>query len=356
MGRHWWGALLISWVLVWRAALPVQAAEHMVRAVLFYLPTCDHCRQIITHDLAPLLDQYGPQLEIVGVDIDQPAGWELYQVAMQHFDIPEAQRGVPTLIVGNVVLIDSSRISRQFPDLIEQYLPLGCVGWPDIPGLTVALATQSALMRPGAPTLPCATVAGCDLMAQTAPPDTLSIRLVHDPLGSALACAILLGLVCGVAWVTKRHHRAVESWPVVLLAVLALAASVYLASVETTQSTCICGLARGREDTHLFNLIPIGLLGVIGYVLIAMARLLRRCTPGHVIDLAGQALFGILLVVYLLLLEPLAFGPRYVWCLTATVTVTAVLWLSATPGQPAGPKRHAVSTLKTVLHFPATPL
>jgi glutaredoxin len=353
MGR-WWGALLIGWVLVWRAALPVQAAEHVVRAVLFYLSTCDHCRQVITHDLAPLLDQYGPQLEIVGVDIDQPAGRELYQVAMQHFNIPEAQRGVPTLIVGNVVLIDASRISRQFPDLIERYLPLGCVGWPDIPGLTAALATQPALMRLGASTSPCATVAGCDLVAQTAPPDTLSVRLVHDSLGSALACAGLLGLVCGVARVTRRHRVAAKSWPAVLLAVLALAASVYLAAVETTQSTCICDVARYSEDAHWFNLLPIGLLGVIGYVLIAMAYRLSRCTPGHLLDLARQALFGILLAVYLMLMEPLTFGPRYVWCLTATVTVTAVLWLVATPDQSARPKQHAVSTLKTILHFPTT--
>ncbi len=153
MGRRWWGVLLISGVLIWRAVLPVHAAERVVRAVLFYLPTCNHCRQIITRDLAPLLDQYGPQLEIVGLDIDQPAGLELYQVAMQHFNVPEDQRGVPTLIVGNVVLIDSAQISQQFSALVEQYLLLGCLDWPDIPGLSTALAC-SAISHPARHTNP----------------------------------------------------------------------------------------------------------------------------------------------------------------------------------------------------------
>ncbi len=349
MGRRWWGALLISGVLVWRTALPVQAAEPVVRAVLFYLATCDHCRQVITHDLAPLLDRYGPQLEIVGVDVDQPAGRELYQVAMQHFNVPEAQRGVPTLIVGNVVLIDAARISEQFPDLIEQYLPLGCVGWPDIPGLTAALTTQPAFMRYYGSTSLGATVAGCDLVAQTAPPnDTLSVRLVNDPLGSVLASAMLIGLACSVARVTQRHHRRAKPWLAVLVTVPGLATSIYLASVETTHATCLCCLTGCREDAHWLNLIPIGLLGVIGYVLIAIACRLRRCAPGHPIDLARKILFGMLIVAYLMLLEPLALGPRCVWCLAATVMVTTVLWLIATPGSkrpamstPTGPLRHS---------------
>lgn len=344
MGRHWWGALLISWLLVWQAALPVQAAEHVVRAVLFYLPTCDHCRQVITRDLAPLLDHYGPQLEIVGVDVDQPAGRELYQVAMQHFDIPEAQRGVPTLIVGNVVLIDSSRISQQFPDLIEAYLPLGCLGWPDIPGLTTALATQPALARLGMPTTPCATVTGCDLVAQTASPDSFSVRLVHDPVGSALAWAALLSLLVVVACVTRRPRCSARSWPVISLAVLGSAASVYLASVETIQSTCICGLTRCLEAAHWFDLISIGLLGAIGYGLIVLACRLSHCPSGRVRDLAQQSLFGALLVVYFMLLEPLALGPRRIWCLTATLMVTAVLWLIIRPRRPVGATRPAEST------------
>lgn len=341
MGRRWWRALLLSWVLIWRAALPAQAAEHVVRAVLFYLPACEHCRQIITHDLAPLIERYGPQLEIVGVDVDQPAGWKLYQAAMQHFDVPEAQRGVPTLIVGNVVLIDSSRISQQFPDLIEQYLPLGCVGWPDIPGLTAALAFQPALAQLGAPTTPCAMVAGCDLVAQTAPPESFSVKLVHDPLSSVLAGALLLSLVGGVICLARRRCCPVKLWLAVALVVLGVAASVYLASAETTQSTCPCGLAQRLEDAHWFNLIPIGLLGAIGYALIALACRLSRCTAGQLCVLAQQLLFGILIVVYLMLLEPLALGPRCVWCLTATLTVTAVLWLIITPGEQAGSTRPA---------------
>ena len=49
-------------------ALPV------VHAVLFYSPTCPHCQYVITETLPPLMEKYGNQLQIMGVDVTQPKG------------------------------------------------------------------------------------------------------------------------------------------------------------------------------------------------------------------------------------------------------------------------------------------
>ncbi len=42
----------------------------------------------------------------------------MYQAAVEHFQIPIEQRGVPLLVVGDVVLIGSFDIPQRFPGLI----------------------------------------------------------------------------------------------------------------------------------------------------------------------------------------------------------------------------------------------
>ena len=65
--------------LVTPSALTAQAEdEAVVRAVLFYSPTCPHCHEVITELLVPMLEEYGEQLQIAGIDTSQPGGAQLY--------------------------------------------------------------------------------------------------------------------------------------------------------------------------------------------------------------------------------------------------------------------------------------
>ena len=112
----------------------------VVRAILFYSPTCGHCHYVISEVLAPMVDELGPQLHIIGLDVSTAAGGQLYQATIEHFNIPPDRRGVPTLILEDRVLVGSGEIPAQFPNLVAQYLAAdGCL-WPDIPGLSAAIA------------------------------------------------------------------------------------------------------------------------------------------------------------------------------------------------------------------------
>jgi hypothetical protein len=108
----------------------------VVHAVLFYSPTCPHCHTVITEVLPPLQEKYGDQLQIGGADTSTPEGQALYQAAREHFQIPDERRGVPTLIIGDVVLVGGAEIPDQLPSLIKEGLDAGGVDWPAIPGLT----------------------------------------------------------------------------------------------------------------------------------------------------------------------------------------------------------------------------
>jgi thiol-disulfide isomerase/thioredoxin len=107
--------------------------QPVVHAILFYSPNCPHCHQVMTEVLPPLMEKYGDQLEVGGADTSTPEGQALYQAAVEHLQIERL--GVPTLVIGDVVLIGGLEIPERLPGLIEEGLAAGGVDWPAIPGL-----------------------------------------------------------------------------------------------------------------------------------------------------------------------------------------------------------------------------
>lgn len=104
----------------------------VVRAILFYSPTCPHCHDVMDNALPPLEKKYGKQLQILEVDTSTPEGKDLFYAALEHFQIDRA--GVPLMVVGDIVLRGSAEIPQHLPTLIEHGLDQGGVDWPPIPG------------------------------------------------------------------------------------------------------------------------------------------------------------------------------------------------------------------------------
>ena len=296
-------------------------AEPVVHAVLFYSPSCPHCHKVITEDLTPLFEMYGEQLDIIGIDISQPGGQSLYQAAIQRFSIPENRLGVPTLIVDDIVLVGSLEIPEQFPGLVDQYLALGGVDWPDIPGLTEALPptpvvnestaavpTQSA--APEETPLPATVSPSSDTPAPT--PGLLLTsegdfnwrdKLARDPAGNTLAIFVLVGMLAAVLWavVLFRNQAGISlkgnwSWLIPALCVIGFGVAGYLAYVETAQVAAVCGpvgdcnTVQQSEYARLFGILPIGVLGLVGYIAITTAWIIARYTNGTLADLASLAI------------------------------------------------------------------
>lgn len=145
---------------------PVQAQT--VKAVLFFSPTCGHCHQVITQYLPVLFDQYGgmptvttdqsipererslylfhnDQLEILLVDASKPDGSRLYQSSTVNQDIPPQRSGVPRLVIGDEWLVGSVEIPERTGDLVRKGLAEGGIGWPEVDGLTEAVASIPGL-------------------------------------------------------------------------------------------------------------------------------------------------------------------------------------------------------------------
>jgi uncharacterized membrane protein len=114
----------------------------------------------------------------------------------------------------------------------------------------------------------------------------------------------------------------------------------YLAYVETTQVKAVCGpvgdcnTVQQSEYARLFGILPIGVMGLAGYVGILAAWLVARFVKTNLADLASLALFGMtafgtLFSIYLTFLEPFVIGATCAWCLTSAILMTVLMLLSA---------------------------
>ena len=158
-----WGVL---WILVGIVpiAAPFSAQDQpVVRAVLFFAPTCSHCHKVINDDLPPMFERFGGQarvwidptvpredaafylltngtLEVLLIDASKQAGGPYYERTTTSFGIPRDRSGVPRLIVGETVLVGSLEIPQQFPVIIREALAERGLDWPSIEGLETEIA------------------------------------------------------------------------------------------------------------------------------------------------------------------------------------------------------------------------
>jgi uncharacterized membrane protein len=350
--------LIISLTLTFITAPLAQAAPAVVRAVLFYSPSCPHCHQVITTDLPPLFEKYGDQLQVAGVDTTSAGGQALYEAAIQRFNIPPDRYGVPTLIVGEVVLVGSLEIPQQFPGLIEKHLAQGGTDWPAIPGLIELINAQATPVPTEAAALPAETtpapqpavplVDNNTLVTQPAAVDVWS-NVARDPIGNGLAIIVLFGMIVSVAIVLAprrapiaRSQPAWREWAIPVACLVGLLVAGYLAYVEAAQVEAVCGpvgdcnTVQQSEYARLFGVLPIGVLGMIGYAAIIFAWWIERRGRAMLKRLAALALIimtvgGTLFSIYLTLLEPFVIGATCAWCLTSAILMTVLLLLTVTP-------------------------
>lgn len=304
---------------------PSSAASdgQVVQAVLFSTADCHECQLIAGQALAPLEEQYGEGLQIQVIDIvtSQDVGY-LYRVAAG-YGLSEEQVDLPLLIIGDHVLI-AEQITRDLAGLVEGYRSAGGIDSPVLPSRDVGAAPD-----PGADTQP-------------------SARPLPDGFG--LAVGVLVGMVAalaytGVTWLSVPEARAAREEPewlrpgIPLLALAGAGVAGYLSYVETQAVAAVCGpigdcnAVQSSSYAHLFGVLPVGVLGVTGYVAILVLWAWGRWGRGRPAAQAPRIIFamsvvGVLFSLYLTYLEPFVIGAVCAWCLGSAVLMTFIMLLS----------------------------
>jgi uncharacterized membrane protein len=171
-----------------------------------------------------------------------------------------------------------------------------------------------------------------------------------DPVGNSFSVIVLLVMIASIIVVGVKSETLPVSWGVglgiPLLAVVGAVVASYLTYVEATGVTAVCGpvgdcnTVNQSSYARLFGVLPVGALGLMGYVAISLAWSAARCAVGLVsawarLSLLAMTFGGTLFSIYLTFLEPFVIGATCAWCLTSAVVITSIMWLSAGSGREA---------------------
>lgn len=361
---------------------PAEVEAPVVHAVMFWMDTCPHCHFVLDEVLPPLQEKYGDQLQLLLIEVKSEQEWNWLVQTGTSFGMSQDHLGVPFLVIGNRVLIGSDQIPAELPGLIEEHLAAGGLDYPTMPGLsevlstaTPAVAAQMIATQPAAdpPTelpqaLATASITETPQPEDTAPPAVAAQLITPQPAAGApsaspqaavkppgfeLAIAIMIGMVValvytGVAAAKGFQNASTRPTPpwldlaIPVLAIAGLGVAGYLAYVETQAVAAVCGpvgdcnAVQSSPYARLFGLLPIGVLGVIGYVAILAAWLWGRFRVDPLARYAPLVVFGLALVgtlfsLYLTYLEPFVIKAVCIWCLTSAIIITLLLLLSHKP-------------------------
>ncbi|NQS90776.1 MAG: vitamin K epoxide reductase family protein [Chloroflexi bacterium] len=320
-----------------------QAQEPVVRAVLFYSPSCGHCTLVIEEVLPALDQQYGSQLLIFGVNTYSETGSMLFERYIEAFNIPAEMQAVPTLVVGDQYLIGSGDIPENFPGIIEEGLKNGGIDWPIIEGLL------EVINQPVEGEAAESEVAEGEAAETTTIVHNVTImdRFTSDLEGNIIAVIVLLGMIFSLVVTgvnlkkeSEKEIKQAPNWVIPLLSIIGIGVAGYLAYIEFNQVEAVCGpvgncnAVQQSPYATLFGILPVGVLGVMGYIVIIiiwLAELLNL--PGWKSPLQFAlwvvTLFGVLFSIYLTFLEPFVIGATCMWCISSAIIMT-ILFLLAT--------------------------
>lgn len=170
--------------------------------------------------------------------------------------------------------------------------------------------------------------------------------------GFTLATAVLIGMSIAVVYTfiamswgiqhppRQRPQRVEYFTPV--LSIIGMGIASYLAYIEITTTVAVCGpvgdcnAVNTSSYARLFGVLPVGVLGVSGYIAILTAWLWGRFRSDKLASsmpliLFGLTLFGTLFSIYLTYLEVHVIFAVCMWCLSSAVIMTALLLLSINP-------------------------
>ncbi len=140
---------------------------------------------------------------------------------------------------------------------------------------------------------------------------------------------------------TSPFVRDWNKWAILISAIGGLAIVSYLVFVESTGGPVACGPSGGCDTVQhskfsiLFGVLPVGVLGLLGYVGILASWLAWQFGPQAlrktaVLALWGMCIFGVLFSIYLTSLEPFVIGATCMWCISSAVMLMLLL-LASTP-------------------------
>ena len=128
-------------------------------------------------------------------------------------------------------------------------------------------------------------------------------------------------------------------WLLPLLAVIGIFIAGYMTYIEVSKTQAICGpvgdcnTVQESPYATLFGFLPVGVLGLLGYLAIVVSWLVWSLGPPSLRKLSlytiwGMGWFGVIFSIYLTFLEPFVIGASCAWCISSAIVITLLFWFS----------------------------
>ncbi len=327
-------AAVVGWLTVWMGATAVAQDDGRQEVWALYLssPHCPFCQVVEEDVLEPLEEEYGPALNVETVDTTTQRGQAVLEEVWDHYQVSSQRRGVPTMVVGEEVLVGGGEIPERLPTLIAEGQAHGGVD-----ALSLASLEEWRQWRQ-------------EHVADDDRRNGLWDRFRADMPGNAVSLGLLviflmlaMAMVPKRAWQQRLAHRSTDLWRVAV-AVAGLGISLYLTYGEVTQEDMVCGpigqcnIVQQSDMAMLFGVIPLALLGVVAYgALLVVYGLRWRRSP--LVEGRGAALAlaiagpGFLFSIVLTFWQPFVLGATCAWCLGSAITMSASCVMAVGPGR-----------------------
>jgi uncharacterized membrane protein len=304
--------ILVSLLLTAFSILPHD--RPIIRGVLFYEPDCQHCENIIDGILKSKQAIYGSQLQIILIDVSTLEGSDLFQEAVDRYNIPPERQVIPLMIVGEIVLAGGDEITLLIRDIIQDGLAVGGYSWPRL-----------------------------SIFYDNLPPKNSRLSTaIGFTLGGLVLSAMLFAIVYALIHfrqARKLMHLIADpknapvcasgKWAMPGLCLVGLALSGYLTYMISTQSSlgCTpfggCSVIQTSPYGRLFG-IPVSIIGIFSYASIALLCFISQSEKN---TLARFTALGIMILpmtallfsTYLTYVEIFILETICTWCLVASL-------------------------------------
>lgn len=176
---------------------------------------------------------------------------------------------------------------------------------------------------------------------------TKGITFVFAAIVSIVLALNIIVPIFKIYW--KSSHPLVHDWykwSVLISCIGGLTVAGYLTFIESTGGPVACGPSGGCDAVQnsryatLFGFLPIGVLGLIGYISILASWVALQYGPQSIQKLAsiaiwGLCIFGALFSTYLTFLEPFVIGATCMWCILSAVLMIILLLITTPNAQHA---------------------
>ena len=114
------------------------------QVLFFYAKSCSHCQTIYEDILNPFMDSNNEQVQLWALAVDNPSNYEALIQIEEDYGIQSADRGLPTILIGNKLLIGEEQCQAELPDTLNNLLVQSEITLPEAAGVDISTLNSEA--------------------------------------------------------------------------------------------------------------------------------------------------------------------------------------------------------------------